>query len=373
MPKVSYLVMNCVKCGAEIPENSNFCNICGAKQVSLARGTKKRGNGQGTVYKRGNTWTAQVTLGYYMQDGKKKRKTAQKYGFKTKKEALAYMQTLYNIPEKQKTITMSELWELFQCDLNALTPNSRAAYRTAWRKIEKAVAYRTIDSFTVSELQELIDTTAPTYNTRKEIKTLLSQLYKIAIRDDYVDKNRTEYVKLPSHKVAERQIFTADEINTLWIDFKAACSPITAGLIVMLYTGIRPGELLKISIENVHLDEHYMTGGIKTEKGKNRKIIIPDKIIPVMEYLISNSKKGRLLYYSRRNDYYDAWNELQARLNLRKELSPYCCRHTYITNLTALKVSPAMLQELVGHEDYDTTLIYTHLSVEDRLKEVNKL
>lgn len=373
MPKVSYLVMNCVKCGAEIPENSNFCNICGAKQVSSARGTKKRGNGQGTVYKRGNTWTAQVTLGYYMQDGKKKRKTAQKYGFKTKKEAFAYMQTLYNIPEKQKTITMSELWELFQCDLNALTPNSRAAYRTAWRKIENSVAYRTIDSFTVSELQELIDTTAPTYNTRKEIKTLLSQLYKIAIRDDYVDKNRTEYVKLPPHKVAERQIFTADEINTLWIDFKASPSLITAGLIVMLYTGIRPGELLKIRTENVYLSEHYMTGGIKTEKGKNRKIIIPDKIIPIIEYLLSESKKGMLLHYSRRNDYYDAWNDLRARLNLREELSPYCCRHTYITNLTALKVSPAMLQELVGHEDYDTTLIYTHLSVEDRLKEVNKL
>ena len=52
---------------------------------------------------------------------------------------------------------------------------------------------------------------------------------------------------------------------------------------------------------------------------------------------------------------------------------PYCCRHTYITRLTALKVSPAMLQELAGHEDYETTLEYTHLSVADRLSEVNRL
>jgi site-specific recombinase XerD len=41
--------------------------------------------------------------------------------------------------------------------------------------------------------------------------------------------------------------------------------------------------------------------------------------------------------------------------------------------LTALNVSPAMLKELAGHEDYETTLNYTHLSVEDRLKEVNRL
>lgn len=49
------------------------------------------------------------------------------------------------------------------------------------------------------------------------------------------------------------------------------------------------------------------------------------------------------------------------------------CTATYITNLTALKVSPAMLQELAGHEDYDTTLEYTHLSIADRLAEVNRL
>ena len=32
-----------------------------------------------------------------------------------------------------------------------------------------------------------------------------------------------------------------------------------------------------------------------------------------------------------------------------------------------------MLQELAGHEDYDTTLDYTHLSVNDRFIEVEKL
>ena len=214
---------------------------------------------------------------------------------------------------------------------------------------------------------------ASSYDTRKDIKRLLSQLYIIAIRDDYVDKNRSEYITLPVRNVAERQIFTAEEIKILWNDFKTDPSHIIAGMITMLYTGIRPGELLTIRTENVRLQEHYMTGGIKTEKGKNRKIIIPDKLIPILNYLISESQNGRILYYNPKNEFYTAWKEARARLNLREELSPYCCRHTYITNLTALNVSPAMLQELAGHEDYDTTLLYTHLSVEDRLKEVNKL
>lgn len=366
--------MICRKCKAEIDDNSAFCKFCGTKQVTQDRNTKKRGNGQGTVYKRpSGTWAAQVTLGYYIKDGVKKRKTAQKYGFKTKKEAIAYINELYCPSEKSKAITLSELWELFTANLSALSKSKQTAYRIAWRKIEPEVSYRTIDSFSVPELQELVDSSAPSYYTRRDIKTLLSHLYKIAIRDDYTDKNRTEYITLPKLIATERQVFTVEEKEKLWSDYNNTPCPITAGMLTMLYTGIRPGELLTIRTENVHISEHYMTGGIKTKKGINRKIILPDKIKPVIEYLIQRSTHGLLLWYNKSEDFYNDWVEKRSELHINSVLTPYCCRHTYITNLTALKVSPAMLQELAGHEDYDTTLEYTHLSVTDRLQEVNRL
>lgn len=374
MPKVSNFDMKCIKCSAEIPENSNFCNVCGAKQVISARGTKKRGNGQGSAYKLpSGSWAAQITLGYYLQDGVKKPKYKRKKGFKTKKEAISYLESLRNGFEERKVITLSELWELFQSELSTLSKSKQTAYRIAWKKIHSEVEYRTIDSFSVPELQELIDETAPSYYTRRDIKTLLSHMYKIAIRDDYTDKNRTEYIKLPKLVTSERQIFSPEDKAKLWKDFQNAPSGIIAGILTMLYTGIRPGELLTIRTENVHLREQYMTGGIKTKKGQNRKIILPDKLLQVMQYLIDNSKRERLLYYCDDEDFYSDWRAKRSELGINEALTPYCCRHTYITNLTALKVSPAMLQELAGHEDYDTTLEYTHLSVQDRLTEVNRL
>lgn len=116
-----------------------------------------------------------------------------------------------------------------------------------------------------------------------------------------------------------------------------------------------------------------MAGGIKTKKGKNRKIILPDKIIPLLEWMISQSSKELITNYNKSDDFYILWIGKRQALGIREQMTPYCCRHTYVTRLTALKVSPAMLQELAGHEDYDTTLEYTHLSVDERLQEVNRL
>lgn len=366
--------MLCVKCSREIPDDSVYCCYCAARQVLTSRNTKKRGNGQGTVYKRPcGTYAAEITVGYYVENGKRKRKSRVKYGFKTKKEAISYLNTLFSGDNSNKVITLSELFELYKSDLNELSASKRTAYNIAWKKIKSVVAFRTIDSLTVPELQTLVDECAPSYYTRRDIKLLLSHLYKIAIRDDYIDKNRAEFIKLPKLETTERDTFSRADIETLWRDYTAEPSKVVACILVMLYTGIRAGELLTIKVENIHLKEQYMTGGIKTNKGKKRKIIIPDKLIPVVSFLIDQNKKGLLAYYNKDNDFYNDWNTKKASLNLRETLTPYCCRHTYITNLTALKVSPAMLQELAGHEDYDTTLDYTHLSIADRLKEVNRL
>lgn len=53
--------MNCRKCGVALPEKAAFCPACGVKQAVSARKPKRRGNGQGTVVKRGKTYTAICT------------------------------------------------------------------------------------------------------------------------------------------------------------------------------------------------------------------------------------------------------------------------------------------------------------------------
>lgn len=364
--------MICIKCGKNISEEALFCMYCGKCQT-VKRSKRTRGNGLGSVYKSpAGTWTAEVTIGWIMDGGKVKRKRRRKYGFRTKKEAIEYLTQLKAQGEKRTRITVSELYEMFTESIEKLSKSKQDAYRIAWNKIQDGVGYRPIEDLTVPELQELTDEAGSSYYTKRDIKSLMSHLYKLAIRDDYADKNRAQYIQLPSLETQEREIFTEQEIDRLWSCYTATGDITACRMLIMLYTGIRPGELTTIQTENIHLDEQWMSGGIKTDKGKRRKIIIPDCILPLIRHSINHSTGGLLAKYTK-NGLYDDWNALRDELGIRKSLSPYCCRHTYVTRLTALKVSPAMLQELAGHEDYDTTLDYTHLSVSERLAEVNRL
>lgn len=367
--------MICIKCSADIPENSNFCNLCGAKQAKAPHGTKKRGNGQGTVYRReSGKWQAEITLGYYVKNGRKYRKKATKGGFEKKKDALAYIAAMQAGMTPKPNITICELWEMFQREkMEKLGNSKRKAYRTAYKKIGDEIGFRNIADLTVPDLQAVVDKFGTSYYTKLDIKNLLSHLYKIAMRDDHVEKNKASYIQLPEYIRNEREVLTEEEIERIWEDYRTSPTPITAHILVMLYTGMRPGELLTIEQRNIHLDEQYLTGGIKTEKGRKRRIILPDKIMPVIRYMMEIGVDGKLTSFRTAYFFRTAWAKKREELGLREELQPYCCRHTYVTRLTALKLSPAMLQELAGHEDYETTLSYTHLSVDDRLAEVNRL
>ena len=91
--------MICRKCAGDLPDGVPFCCWCGSSQLLQKKGgVKKRGNGQGSVYKRGKTWQIELTLG---KDAAGARIRKFKGGFSTKKEAMEYMAEFISYGESE--------------------------------------------------------------------------------------------------------------------------------------------------------------------------------------------------------------------------------------------------------------------------------
>ena len=164
--------MICRKCKAELPDGSKFCNMCGCRVASAGRKLKSRGNGTGSVYRRGNKWMCAIITGYTMgADNKLHKRTKTKGGFKTKTEALEYLPKLRLEPErKPKSKTFAQLYE-------AWLPTHRAGkdtlncYKAAYKYFEP-VHYLNIDDIDIDDLQECVDECPKGRRTKENMKAI---------------------------------------------------------------------------------------------------------------------------------------------------------------------------------------------------------
>ena len=280
--------MECKKCGKEINEESIFCSFCGKKQIVelSVRKTKSRGNGQGTVYKLpDDKWGAEITRGYKIENGKKTRVIKRKKGFKTKKEALDYLPTLRNDSAKPKDIKFYQLYDEWTQSLQYLKKGKgkQAAYKIAYNKCED-LYYKNILDIRTPDIQAVVDSVKGVYYPKHDVKVLCSLLFKFAVKQNYLTdtKNYAAFVDLPTAPKSKNVAFTDDEIAAFWKDYKKG-NDFTGYILIMIYTGMRYGELYGIKKENIYLDKNYMIGGIKTDAGINREIAIGYKIKPVIK------------------------------------------------------------------------------------------
>ena len=83
---------------------------------------------------------------------------------------------------------------------------------------------------------------------------------------------------LTNYKKPEKDAFTDAEVDALWHDYLGMEAngtigndlkhPFTGYILIMIYCGLRFGELSTIRIENIDLDAREMMGGIKSELSK---------------------------------------------------------------------------------------------------------
>lgn len=318
---------------------------------------------------------ARVTAGW--NKGKQVIKTIGYY--KSRKEAnlalAEYNSSPYDIEAKK--LTFAEIYEQWsERRYPELSVHRVEQYKSMYRIVSEFHEVPFVN-IKLAHLQKFFDSrTDISSASLNHYKIFFNQLYKYALKHEIVDKNYAEFVEIrQTEKAKPHKIFTVDEIWMLWDN--AHRSDVKKALI-LIYTGMRISELLQMERENVHLEERYMVGGLKSDAGRERVIPINKKILPfiteLMEmetdsaYLLPHPK-GRKTAQSYSTFRHSVWKPMLA--DFRMDHSVHDTRHTFISLMDAAGANRTALKRIVGHKNADVTEGYTHKTIEELVREVD--
>lgn len=341
-------------------------------------------NGYGSVYKlsgnRRKPYVATKTIGF-KENGQQILKPIGYY--ETREEGLQALALYNNAPYNidLKNITFMELYNKWlerkniKIEKEEMADNSLKLYINAYKNHCSSLHNRIFISIKTTDIQDLIDNCDYSFTIKKYIKGLCNQLFEFASQLDIpINKNYAEFVELGKEEKSTLHInIKESDIKLLWDNLHIEDVDLA---LILIYTGLRPNELLKIKKDNVFLDKRYMIGGSKTKSGKNRIIPIHEKIVPLIEnrlknnssYLIASTRDMCFTYAS----FKERWDRMTSKVGL--SYLPYDCRHSCATRLDNVKANKICIKLILGHKIQDITDgVYTHKNINQLVETINLL
>lgn len=333
-------------------------------------------NGFGTVIKmsgkRRKPWRAIKTTGYDPETGKQKRATIGYY--KTRKEALEglvkYNQNPYDIDASK--ITFDELYKKWSTQhFKKVSEKTATQYKFVYSYLSPLLRKK-FTSIKTLQLQDFFNNIQLSYASKKLIKSVLNQLYKFAIKHEIIDRDYSALLDTEKKQiVVERKIFTDEELLKLW---KYKELEWVDSILIMIYSGLRVGELLTIKNCDIDLENRTIKGGIKTEAGKDRIVPINMKILPFIKKRM-HPKNDTLIVGKRENElnysnYFIVFKRVMDKLGMEHTI--HDCRHTFATLMSNAEANETSIAQIIGHKSYKTTeKIYTHKDVDELKKAID--
>lgn len=377
--------MKCRKCRAEIPDGSRFCLQCGVRQ-DVKQNPKNRGNGQGSVYQLPNKrWIAVKTLGYEPgEDGKLRRVTRSKSGFKTKKEALEYLPQLSAAP-RPKELTFRQLYDTW-FPTHQASKSTLDCYAAAVKYYEP-IWHVNIQDITVDDLQDCIDDCPKGKRTRENMKTLCGLLYKYAIPRHLATINMGEYVRARGGEHGKKDGLPEEAVRA--IEAHVGAVPGADYVLCQCYLGFRPSEFLALDAQDYNRQERAFVGGAKTEAGRNRVVTVSPKIQPIVDRLARDKVAGpvfcapdgsRMTRWAYRNLFFAVLEACGVENPVttvdgvgRRKYTPHSCRHTFATMMKRVEGAEKDKLELIGHSSPEMLRHYQDVSFADLRKVTDAL
>lgn len=259
-------------------------------------------------------------------------------------------------------------------------------------KYERRVSVNTVDSYGENllllknytnkdlislkkeDIKDFLDNVEATARTKAHYLTVFNSFYKYLVFMDKIKSNPCDGIKAPKLEKKLPTYLTNEEIAKLFnirltkpVDYRNK-----AILEVMYATGARISEVINLELNQIDFEECIIR---VVGKGKKERIIpLDDVAIEALDNYINNyrpfliknetcnyvflNKNGEKIS---RQMIFKMLKNLANKAGITKEISPHTLRHSFASNLLNNGADLRVIQELLGHENLETTEIYSHL------------
>lgn len=381
----------------------------------------KKKNGQGSLRtvkrKNGDYYIGTITLGFNEATGKQERKTFGSYNQReviNKMNEAKYLATnnIYNPSDISFSDYFYDWIHIFKKPY--VSSGTFRRYDTGYRmRIQNSnIANIRVKDLNLSRLQKYFNDLKGTYSNYiiKETKQMISSCLETAVDDNLIIKNPCKGVIIDTYIPENNyKVFSPAQQESIikYLDFE---NTLDLAIYIDFCTGLRLGELCALEWsdlinDELHIQRQYKRkyfykndgsrssklaiGELKTHSSK-RTIPLPSLAIKKLKLHQNNQLRLKSLLkddYNENNlilcddlgNYFDK-KRIPRRLNkiCREldipEMGIHVVRHTYATRLFEKGVPVKIVQKLLGHRDYQTTMnIYVHVMPENKKEAIKKL
>ena len=316
-------------------------------------------NGSGSIVcldktgkKRRKPWAVRITAGW--KDGKQVRKYIGYYT--TQREAMMALADYHkgNINVDYNNITLDELYNMWITNIEKknLSASVLKTHNMAKSKFG-ILGNKNVKDIRLAMWQTWMDNIDLKPSSKGKIKNTVQQMLEYAISNDIIQKNYAKSIEIHGKVESTGAVYTKDEIDRLW---KHVDQYQARQLLILIYTGMRIGEMLAVHRDQINFEDGYIIGGNKTAAGKDRVIPLHDKIIPlVKEQLGDNqwlvqSNRGTAMTYKNASLIYDRFLK-----KLGMKHKSHDCRKTGVSIMHSAGIPMEVIRIIIGHSGKGVT------------------
>ena len=199
--------------------------------------------------------------------------------------------------------------------------------------------------------------------------------YRYLLKNKLVEENIANNISSPKVEKKELSILSVSEVEKLLEQpsSKDLKGQRDKAMLELLYaTGIRVTELVSLVTSDVNLSSGY----IKVKK-KNKERAIPisntalkylkEYVEDVRPLLIKTEEEPSLFINANgqkmtRQGFWKILKQYKDEAKIEKELTPHTIRHSFAVHMLQNGAELKSVQELLGHTDVASTMMYTHVA-----------